>query len=156
MKLEVGSEAPSFCAKDGDGKERCLEDYKGKWVVMYFYPKDMTSGCTVEAMEFTANKGEFAKMGAEIVGVSADSPERHQRFTEKNDLDITLLSDPEHQVLEPYGAWGEKRMYGKTSMGIIRSTVLVDPDGKVAHVWPKVKAKGHADAVKEKLAELQG
>lgn len=156
MRLEVGSEAPSFCARDADGEERCLDDYRGKWVVLYAYPKDMTSGCTVEAVEFTERKGDFAKMGAEIIGVSADPPERHQRFREKNDLGITLLSDPEHQVLEPYGAWAEKRMYGKTFMGIVRSTVLIDPDGKVAHVWPKVKAKGHADAVKEKLAELQG
>ncbi len=156
MKLEVGSEAPSFCAKDTHGKERCLDDYKGKWVVLYAYPKDMTSGCTVEAMEFTERKGEFVDMNAEIIGVSADSPESHQKFTEKNDLDITLLSDPEHEVLEPYGAWAEKKMYGKTFMGIVRSTVLIDPDGKVAHVWPKVKAAGHADAVKEKLVELQG
>ena len=156
MKLEVGSEAPSFCAKDTHGEERCLDDYKGKWVVLYSYPKDMTSGCTVEAVEFTERKGEFADMNAEIIGVSADSPESHQKFTNKNDLDITLLSDPDHEVLEPYGAWAEKKMYGKTFMGIVRSTVLIDPDGKVAHVWPKVKAAGHADEVKEKLAELQG
>jgi peroxiredoxin Q/BCP len=156
MKLEVGSEAPSFCAKDTNGDERCLDDYKGKWVVLYAYPKDMTSGCTVEAIEFTDRKDEFTGMNAEVIGISADSQERHQKFVEKNELDITLLSDPEHEVLEPYGAWAEKKMYGKTFMGIVRSTVLIDPDGKVAHVWPKVKAAGHADEVKDKLAELQG
>ncbi|NIP34516.1 MAG: redoxin domain-containing protein, partial [Thermoplasmata archaeon] len=118
-------------------------------------PKDNTPGCTVEATEFTEKKGEFAKMDAEIIGVSGDSEKSHQNFTKKHDLDITLLSDPEHGIMEPYGAWAEKKMYGKTFMGIVRSTVLIDPDGKVAHVWPKVKAKGHADAVKERLTELQ-
>jgi peroxiredoxin Q/BCP len=155
MKIEVGSEAPSFCAKDTYGKEHCLDDYNGKWVVLYFYPKDMTSGCTVEAMEFTERKGEFAHMNAEIIGVSGDSQESHQKFTDRNDLDITLLSDPDRAVMEPYGAWAEKKMYGKTFMGVVRSTVLIDPDGKVAHVWPKVKAKGHADAVRDRLVELQ-
>jgi len=156
MKLEIGSEAPSFCAKDTYGEEHCLDDYRGKWVVLYSYPKDMTSGCTIEAMEFTSLKDQFADLNAEVIGVSADSQERHQRFVDKNDLGITLLSDPDKQVLEPYGAWGEKKMYGKTSMGIIRSTVLIDPEGKVAHMWPKVKAAGHAGAVKDKLEELQG
>lgn len=156
MRLEIGSEAPSFCAKDANGKEHCLEDYRGRWVVLYSYPKDMTSGCTIEAMEFTRLKGQFADLNAEVIGVSADSQERHQRFAEKNDLGITLLSDPDRQVLEPYGAWAEKRMYGKTFMGIVRSTVLIDPEGRVAHVWPKVKAAGHAEVVKDRLEELQG
>jgi peroxiredoxin Q/BCP len=156
MTIEIGSDAPSFCVKDTYGDERCLDDYSGKWVVMYFYPKDMTSGCTVEATEFTASKAEFTKLGAEVIGVSADSPESHRKFVDKNDLDITLLSDVDKEILEPYGAWAEKKMYGKTFMGIVRSTVIIDPDGKVAHVWPKVKAKGHADAVRERLVELQG
>ena len=156
MTLEVGSEAPFFSAKDTKGNEHSLDDYKGKWVVLYFYPKDSTPGCTVEAVDFTARKGEFAGLNAEIIGVSGDSEKSHQRFTDKYDLSITLLSDPDKGIMGPYGAWAEKKMYGKTFMGIIRSTVLIDPDGKVAHVWPKVKAKGHADAVKEKLAELQG
>ena len=156
MKLEVGSKAPSFRAKDTYGKERSLDEYGGKWVVLYFYPKDSTPGCTVEAIDFTARKGEFASMNAEVIGVSGDSEKSHQKFTDKHSLDITLLSDPDKEIMGAYGAWAEKKMYGKTFLGIIRSTVLIDPDGKVAHVWPKVKAKGHADAVKEKLAELQG
>ena len=156
MTLEVGSEAPSFTVKDTYGEERSLDDYKGKWVVLYFYPKDSTPGCTVEAVDFTAQKGQFAKLNAEIIGVSGDSEKSHQKFTDKHNLDITLLSDPDKVIMEPYGAWAEKKMYGKTFMGIIRSTVLIDPDGKVAHVWPRVKAKGHADAVKEKLVHLQG
>lgn len=156
MKLEIGSDAPSFCAKDTYGKEHCLDDYKGKWVVLYFYPKDNTPGCTVEAVDFTAMKGDYKAMGAEVIGVSGDSEKSHQKFTDKHDLDLTLLSDPDKDIMEPYGAWTEKKMYGKTFLGIVRSTVLIDPDGKVAHVWPKVKAKGHANAVKEKLAQLQG
>ena len=156
MTLEVGSEAPSFCAKDTYGEQHCLDDYYGKWVVVYFYPKDNTPGCTVEAIDFTARKAEFATMDAEIIGVSGDSEMSHQKFTDKHDLDITLLSDPEKDIMESYGAWKEKKMYGKTFLGIIRSTVLIDPDGKVAHVWPKVKAKGHAAEVKVRLAELQG
>lgn len=156
MTLEVGSEAPSFCAKDTYGEQHCLDDYNGKWVVLYFYPKDNTPGCTVEAIDFTARKAEFATMDAEIIGVSGDSEKSHQKFTDKHDLDITLLSDPEKDIMESYGAWKEKRMYGKTFLGIVRSTVLIDPDGKVAHVWPKVKAKGHAVEVKVRLAELQG
>ena len=156
MTMEIGNEAPDFCAVDTYGEKRCLADYSGKWVVLYFYPKDNTSGCTIEAVDFTSLKGELAGMGAEVIGVSADSEKSHQKFTDKHGLDITLLSDPEHEVLEPYGAWKEKKMYGKTFMGIHRSTVLIDPEGKVAHHWPKVKAKGHADEVKAKLAELQG
>lgn len=156
MTIEIGMDAPDFCAVDTYGKEYCLADYKGKWVVLYFYPKDNTPGCTVEAVDFTAMKGEFADMGAEVIGVSADSEKSHKKFTDKHNLEITLLSDPEHEIMEPYGAWKDKKMYGKTFLGIHRSTVLIDPDGKVANHWPKVKAKGHAAEVKERLAELQG
>ena len=154
--VDVGERAPSFCAKDTYGEEHCLDDYKGKWVVLYFYPKDNTPGCTIEAVDFTARKAELAGMDAEIIGVSGDSEKSHQKFTDKHDLDITLLSDPDHQMMRTYGAWAEKRMYGKTFLGIIRSTVLIDPEGRVAHHWPKVKAKGHADEVRDKLAELRG
>ena len=156
MELKTGSDAPSFCAKDWEGKEHCLEDYEGKWVVLYFYPKDNTPGCTTEAVDFTSMKGEFDSLGAAIIGVSGDSEKSHKKFIDKHDLDITLLSDPEHQLMKQYGAWKEKSMYGKTFMGIVRSTVLIDPDGRVAHHWPKVKAKGHAAEVKERLAELKG
>jgi peroxiredoxin Q/BCP len=155
MDLEIGSEAPSFCARDTYGEEHCLDDYRGKWVVLYFYPKDSTPGCTVEAIDFTARKGEFTDMGAEIIGVSADSEKSHQKFTDKHDLSITLLSDPDHSIMGPYGAWKEKSMYGRTFLGIHRSTVLIDPEGRIAHHWPKVKARGHADQVKERLSELR-
>lgn len=156
MMIEIGTEAPDFCAEDTYRKKHCLGDYRGKWVVLYFYPKDSTPGCTIEAVDFTALKGVFEVMGAEIIGVSADSEKSHKKFTDKHKLEITLLSDPEHDIMGSYGAWKEKSMYGKTFLGIHRSTVLIDPEGKVAFHWPKVKAKGHADQVKEKLAELQG
>ncbi len=156
MNMEIGSDAPAFCAKDTYGQEHCLEEYKGTWVVLYFYPKDNTPGCTIEAVDFTARKGEFQEVGAEVIGVSGDSEKSHKKFTDKHKLEITLLSDPEHEIMGSYGAWKEKSMYGKTFLGIHRSTVLIDPEGKVAYHWPKVKAKGHADQVKEKLAELQG
>jgi peroxiredoxin Q/BCP len=113
-------------------------------------------GCTTEALQFTEHAADFEKMNARILGVSADSCESHQRFMVKHDLKVKLLSDPEHKVLEKYGAWGEKKMYGKTFLGIQRSTVLIDPEGKIALQWPNVKAKGHAAQVKEKLAEIQG
>jgi peroxiredoxin Q/BCP len=156
VTVDIGDMAPAFKAKDREGKEHSLEDYKGKWVVLYFYPKDNTPGCTIEAMDFTAMRSEFEDMDTVVIGVSPDSEASHQRFTEKKDLDITLLSDPEHQILEPYGAWTEKKLYGKTFLGVVRSTVLIDPEGKVAHHWPKVKAKGHADQVKEMLEGLRG
>ena len=154
--VEISKEAPDFCAMDREGNEHCLADYKGRWVVLYFYPKDNTPGCTTEAVDFTPLKGEFETMGAAIIGVSPDSERSHQRFADKHDLTITLLSDPEHQILERYGAWKEKKMYGKSFLGVQRSTVLIDPEGNVAHHWPKVKAKDHAAEVKEKLEELKG
>jgi peroxiredoxin Q/BCP len=156
MAIKVGDKAPVFKAKDRRGKEHSLKDFKGKWVVLYFYPKDSTPGCTIEAVDFTAMRKDFEKMDATIVGVSPDSEKSHQKFTDKHKLGITLLSDPDKEILEPYGAWAQKKLYGKTFMGVVRSTVLIDPKGKVAHVWPKVKAKGHAEQVKEKLAELKG
>ena len=156
MAIDVGDKAPDFKVRDREGKERSLKDFKGKWVVLYFYPRDNTPGCTIEAVDFTAMRDDFEAMGATIVGVSPDSEKSHKKFTEKHDLGITLLSDPDKEVLEPYGAWAEKKLYGKTFLGVVRSTVLIDPKGKVAHHWPKVKAKGHAEQVKEKLAELQG
>lgn len=154
--MKVGDTAPDFTARDMEGREHSLKDYRGKWVVLYFYPKDNTPGCTIEAIDFTARKGDLEGMGAVVIGVSPDSEASHRRFTEKKDLAITLLSDPDHGILQPYGAWAEKSMYGKTFLGVVRSTVLIDPDGKVAHHWPKVKAKGHADQVMERLAELKG
>ena len=153
--IETGKKAPAFRAKDQDGKARSLGEFAGQWVVLYFYPKDDTPGCTTEACDFTAGLARFTKMDAVVLGCSADSEESHRKFIAKHKLKVTLLSDPDRTVMEKYGAWGEKLMYGKKVTGVIRSTVLIDPKGKVAHHWPKVQAKGHADKVREKLAELQ-
>lgn len=151
---QPGQPAPGFCLRNGNAEETRLEDLRGKWVVLYFYPKDNTPGCTVEAQEFTALKPEFEKRGAVILGLSPDSIAKHKNFTEKHSLDITLLSDPEHEILERFGAWRLKKNYGKEYMGVARSTVLIDPDGVIRHVWPDVKAAGHAAAVLELLTTL--
>ncbi len=155
QSVKVGNVAPSFTLVNQDGKKVTARDLKGQWVVLYFYPKDDTPGCTTEACEFTSILGQFDKLGATVMGVSPDPPERHQKFIAKHRLKLDLLSDPDHKAMERYGAWGEKSMYGKKMMGVIRSTVLIDPSGRIAHHWPKVKAAGHAKAVRQKLAELQ-
>jgi len=151
--LSIGKKAPAFTLHDEKGASVKLSDFAGRWVVLYFYPKDDTPGCTVEACEFTSGISGFTKLDAVVLGCSADSPEKHVKFINKYGLKIRLLSDPDHKVIEKYGAWGEKKLYGKTSMGIIRSTVLIDPEGKVAHHWAKVKAAGHAAEVRAQLAE---
>ena len=155
LKVNIGDSALIFCLPDKDGNEICLENFKGKWVVLYFYPKDLTSGCTIQAIDFTTSLPEFEKMNAIVLGVSPDSPKSHQKFVDKHELKVLLLSDEEKTVLEDYGAWGEKSMYGKTHFGVIRSTVVINPEGKIAEIWNKVKAAGHVDSVKEKLKELQ-
>jgi thioredoxin-dependent peroxiredoxin len=155
-KLEVGKKAPSFTLQDENGSKVALSDLAGQWVVLYFYPKDDTPGCTVEACEFTSGLPKFDKLDAVVLGCSRDTPETHRKFIAKYKLKIKLLSDPEHTVMEKYGAWGEKNNYGKKTMGVIRSTVLIDPAGRVAHRWPTVKAAGHAEQVRTKLAELAG
>jgi len=154
--LEIGEKAPVFCLEDPDRGEICLKDLKGKWVVLYFYPKDNTKGCTMEALEFTAAEDEFKEKNAVIIGVSPDSLKSHTNFRQKHDLSINLLSDTEKKVLEEYGVWQKKKMYGREYMGVVRSTYLIDPEGKIAHVRPKVRVKGHVDNVMEKLSELQG
>ena len=151
--VEVGKKAPAFALKDQDGETRRLSDYAGQWVVLYFYPKDDTPGCTVQACEFTAGIRQFTKLEATVLGCSADSEESHRKFIAKHKLKITLLSDPTHATMEKYGAWGEKNMYGKKTIGVIRSTVLIDPDGKVVRHWKKVQAKGHAESVRAAIAE---
>jgi len=154
--LDVGEKAPGFCLEDPDRGEMCLKDLKGKWVVLYFYPKDNTKGCTMEALEFTAAEDEFKAKNAVIIGVSPDSLKSHTNFRQKHDLSINLLSDTEKEVLETYGVWQKKKMYGREYMGVVRSTYLIDMEGKVAFVWPKVRVKGHVDNVLEKLSEIQG
>lgn len=154
--LTVGSAAPDFALEDQDGRRVSLGDFAGKWVVLYFYPKDDTPGCTTEACQFTEGIEAFAGLDAVVLGCSADSPASHAKFIAKYDLKLTLLSDPQHAVMAKYGAWGEKKMYGKTVQGVIRSTVLIDPRGRVAQHWANVKADGHAAAVRAKLEELKG
>jgi thioredoxin-dependent peroxiredoxin len=155
-KVEIGKPAPKFSLEDQDGTKVSLADCRGRWVVLYFYPKDDTPGCTTEACEFTEGIEAFEGLDAVVLGCSPDSPEKHRKFIAKHELKVRLLSDPDHRVMEAYGAWGEKSMYGKTTVGVIRSTVLIDPEGRVAHHWKKVSAKGHAAKVRERLEELQG
>ena len=154
-ELKIGACAPEFALKNEAGTTLRLNDLKGKWVVLYFYPKDNTPGCTVEALDFTRLLKDFEKLNATILGVSPDSCQSHQKFIEGKKLRVTLLSDPEHKTLETYGVWQLKEFMGKKFMGVVRSTLLIDPEGKIAFLWPGVKADGHAEAVREKLKELQ-
>lgn len=153
--LAVGSPAPAFTLPDQDGNPVSLQELQGRWVVLYFYPKDDTPGCTTEACDFTAGLKDFEGLNAVVLGCSPDHAASHRKFIAKHGLKITLLSDTDHQVMERYGAWGEKKMYGKTTQGVIRSTVLIDPAGQVAHHWKNVRAAGHAEQVRNKLAERQ-
>ncbi len=152
----IGKKAPDFALKNQDDETIKLGALKGKWVVLYFYPKDDTPGCTTEACDFTSGIKDFEKLEAAVVGCSPDGPESHRKFIAKYKLKVRLASDPEHDTMASYGAWGEKVLYGRKTIGVIRSTVLVGPDGKVAHHWSTVKAAGHADAVREKIKELRG
>lgn len=153
--LEIGRSAPPFRLPDHDGKDVSLRDLAGRWVVLYFYPKDDTPGCTVEACEFTAALPDFSGLGAEVFGCSADPASAHQKFIAKHRLGIRLLTDADRKVMRAYGAFGKKVLYGKAIEGVIRSTVLIDPAGRVACHWPVVKAAGHAAVVRQKLVELQ-
>ena len=152
--VEVGKKAPAFTLESSDGGKVKLADYAGKIVVLYFYPRDNTPGCTVEAQGFRDAAPALKKLGAVVLGVSKDSIASHCKFRDKYDLNFPLLSDPDGKVLEAYGAWGDKVMYGKKMKGIIRSTVLIDKAGKVAHHWPKVSVKGHVDEVVSAAKQL--
>ena len=154
--VNVGDVAPNFCLENQDGEEICLKDFRGKWVVLYFYPKDNTSGCTREAVEFTENLEEFEKQGAVVLGISKDSVKSHKKFAEKHKLKVTLLSDPEHEIIEKYGAWKLKKGYGREYYGTERSTFLIDPDGVIRHIWKNVKVKGHVEEVRKTLEQLIG
>ncbi|WP_406656779.1 peroxiredoxin [Methanolobus sp. ZRKC2] len=153
--IPEGQEAPEFCLFDHNEKEQCLKDYRDKWIVLYFYPRDNTSGCTREAQDFTALKEEFESEGAVILGVSKDSVESHRKFIEKKDLGITLLSDESIDIHQLYGVWRMKMNYGKEYMGTVRSTYLIDPEGKVTATWDKVRTKGHAQKVLDSLKVLK-
>lgn len=151
--LEVGMKAPEFTLQDQDGREMSLADYRGKKVVLYFYPKDSTPGCTRQACAFARRCGELERHNAVVIGISKDSPASHLKFAEKYQLPFVLLSDPEHTVIEAYGAWQEKKLYGKVSMGTVRCTYLLDEAGVIQRVMPKVKPDTNADEI---LAYLNG
>ena len=149
-----GDTAPGFSLPRDGGGTVSLEDFAGKPVVLYFYPKDDTSGCTKEAVNFSELADEFAAAGAEVVGVSPDPVKSHGKFKTKHELEVTLASDEEKNAIEAYGVWAEKKMYGKTYMGVERSTFLIGKDGKIAKAWRKVKVPGHAEAVLEAVRSL--
>ena len=154
-KVSEGDRAPQFTLMDEKGNKVAIKDFKGdKVVVLYFYPKDMTSGCTAEAQAFRDVKGRFSRVGAVILGVSPDSAESHQAFCKKNKLNFPLLVDEGHKVASTYGVWKRKSMYGKTYYGIERTTFVIGKSGKVAKVFPKVKVEGHADEVLDAVKAL--
>ncbi|CAN0652652.1 Peroxiredoxin Bcp [Nitratireductor aquimarinus] len=150
-----GSEAPDFVLPADGGSEVRLSDFRGKTVVLFFYPKDNTSGCTVEAIDFTALKPEFDVVDTVVLGMSPDSPKSHEKFKTKHGLTVGLVSDQEKETLQAYGVWVEKSMYGRKYMGVERSTFLIDPEGRIAEVWRKVKVPGHAQAVLEAAKKLR-
>ena len=154
MDLKIGDKAPAFTLPATGGEPISLEGLKGRKAVLYFYPKDDTPGCTSEAIAFQGLKAEFASAGTEIIGVSADSVASHDKFARKHKLDFALASDEERTMLEAYGVWVEKSMYGRKYMGIERTTVLIDRDGRIARIWPKVKVPGHAEEVLAAAKEL--
>jgi peroxiredoxin Q/BCP len=152
----IGAKAPGFCLPSAEGNEVCLDSYRGKWVVVYFYPKDNTPGCTLEAKGFTDELDEFSRLDAVILGISPDSEESHRRFMEKQRLKIMLLSDTGHNVLESFGVWKKKKMMGREFSGVERSTFLIDPEGTVVAAWRKVKVLGHVANVREELEKRAG
>jgi thioredoxin-dependent peroxiredoxin len=146
-ELAEGAKAPAFKLPRDGGESVSLADFKGRKLVIYFYPKADTPGCTQESIDFSKLRTQFGKAGTEILGVSADPVAAQEKFKKKHGLGMALLSDETHKMLEAYGVWGKKSMYGKTFMGIIRSTFLIGPDGRIARIWPKVKVAGHAAEV---------
>ena len=153
--IETGTQAPEFCLANQDDVEICLRDLKGKWVILYFYPRDNTPGCTTEACEFTEAAPDFSELDAIILGVSADSTKKHRNFIEKKNLGITLLSDEDTSMMQKYGVWQLKKNYGKEYMGIVRTTFIIDPEGVVQAVFPKVRVKEHVAKVKAELEKLR-
>jgi len=153
-KLEIGDKAPDFTIKNHEDRDFTLSSLKGQWVVLYFYPKDNTPGCTTEAIEFSGAKTALGKKGVTVLGVSPDSVKSHKNFMAKKDITITLLSDPDKEALQKYGVWQLKKNYGREYFGVVRSTFIISPEMKIAHAWRSVKVKGHVEAVEEKLDEL--
>jgi len=153
--LKINDKAPEFCLPNQDDIEICLRDLRGKWVVLYFYPRDNTPGCTTEACDFTQAICDFADLDAVILGVSADSTKKHRNFIEKKEIEITLLSDEDTKMMQEWGVWQLKKNYGKEYMGTVRTTFIIDPKGVIKAVWEKVRVKGHVANIKEKLQKLQ-
>ena len=154
-ELSIGKNAPNFCLLDQNEKEICLEDYLGKNVVLYFYPKDDTPGCSLEAMTFTQYKDEFLQNNTEILGISKDSCQSHQRFIQKKNLNLTLISDPETEIHKKYGVWKLKKFMGKEFIGTIRTTFLIDQQGKIVHIWNNVRVKGHVEQVLDQVKKMK-
>jgi len=152
--LSVGDEAPNFRSTDQDGKPVSLADFRGRRVVLYFYPKDDTPGCTKEACSFRDVWAQFRKRKVDVLGVSVDDEKSHKKFAEKFSLPFTLVADPDKAIVRDYGVWGQKSMYGRKYMGTHRVTYLIDEKGKIAAVWPKVKPEGHAEEILEKVETL--
>lgn len=152
--MTAGMPAPDFTLPANGGTSVSLADLRGRFVVLFFYPKDDTAGCTTEAVDFTRLHPEFDRLGAVLVGMSPDSARRHDRFTEKHGLSVTLAADETLETLKAYGVWVEKSMYGRRYMGVERTTLLIDRDGIVVRVWPKVRVRGHADEVLEAVRAL--
>jgi thioredoxin-dependent peroxiredoxin len=146
-ELKVGQKAPAFSLPRDGGGSVSLAEFKGRKLVIYFYPRADTPGCTRESIAFSQLRAEFTRAGTDILGVSADPVKAQEAFKKKHDLSIGLLSDETHRMLEAYGAWGKKSMYGKSFTGVLRSTFLIGPDGRIAHIWPKVRVDGHAEEV---------
>ncbi len=154
-KLSAGQPAPEFELLDQKGNTQKLTDYRGQWVVLYAYPRDMTPGCTLEAEEFTGLLPEFHKNNAVVMGISPDSVAKHKNFCEKKSLEHILLADEEHQTIEAYGAWQLKKFMGREFMGVVRSTWLIDPQGLISTTWYNIRAKGHAQKVLDELLAKQ-
>ncbi len=145
--MNIGQLAPEFTGGDRDGKNTTLQDFRNRWLVLYFYPKDNTPGCTTEAIEFTQKLPQFLALDTQVIGISPDSIATHGKFIDKHQLAITLLSDPDLQIAKAYGVWQLKKFMGKEYMGIVRSTFLIDPNGKIAQIWSNVRVKNHVDTV---------
>ena len=150
---QAGEKAPSLRLKDAAGRTHALTQHAGRKVIVYFYPKDDTPGCTTQACDFRDAMSRLEQLGVDVIGVSPDESEHHARFAEKHGLPFTLLSDPDHDTMEAWGAWGEKTLYGKATSGVIRSSYLIDSRGKIVKAWPNVKAKGHVAQV---ISALEG
>jgi peroxiredoxin Q/BCP len=152
--INIGEQAPDFCLPDQNEKEICLMDYKGKNIILYFYPKDNTPGCSLEAMMFTKYREDFEKLNTTIIGISKDSCSSHRKFIENKKLNLTLISDTDKEIHEKYGVWRLKKFMGKEFLGTVRTTFLIDTTGKIKQIWNNVRVKGHVEKVLEEVQKL--